>query len=144
MSTNAEYYQGTVLKISSDMTSASYVTFPDVELIDGPNYARDQLRVTTLDSGQWQEYTGGLTDGGELTFKINYIPTNTAHKVILTAIADGGTTGGRRMCRIDPGGSTSKSHYGLAVVTGHTMNGAAGEILTAQVKLKLSGAWTTP
>jgi len=70
---------GTLLKHSKD-GGTTYTTIAEVVSISGPGLSAEAIDVTSHDSPEgWREYVGGLKDGGEVTFDINFIPGNTTH-----------------------------------------------------------------
>lgn len=59
-----------------------FTAIANIESISGPSLEREEIDVTAHDSPQqWREYIGGLKDGGEITFDINYDPT--VHDVLV-------------------------------------------------------------
>lgn len=64
-------------------------TIAEVTDIGGPGLSRDTIEVTHHQSpARWKEFIKGLKDGGEVTFTINYIPTNTTHNVAAGLLGD--------------------------------------------------------
>ena len=52
---------------------STYDAIAKVFGLSGPNLSRDTIEVTTQDStNRWREYIGGLRDGGEVTFSVNF------------------------------------------------------------------------
>lgn len=79
--TDAKLGYGTKLKMS-DMATPTPVFSEIGEIKDGPNDedSVDLVEVTNHQSpGKRREYIGGLIDGGEVTFTVNYIPDNPTH-----------------------------------------------------------------
>lgn len=143
MSQAAEGGAGTVLKISSDTTTSNYQTIPDVEMISAIGLSGNPVDVTTLDStGNWREFKSFTKQGNKITFAFNYIPTNTTQKTPITAMTD--TTGNVRACRIDLGGSTSKSWVGQACVESVSLDVPNDNRLSGSITLQMSGVWTHP
>lgn len=73
------------------MTSSAFWAYGSSLSLDGvpvaeiteltpPQMARDEIDVTSHSSGDgYREFISGLRDGGEVTFKANWLPTNTSH-----------------------------------------------------------------
>lgn len=56
------------------------VEIAEVYDIGGPEFMSEQIEVTHLKSPNWwREFIGGLKDGGELTFSINFILSDPSH-----------------------------------------------------------------
>lgn len=73
---------GTLLKRSG-------TTVGEVYDISGPGLARDTIEVTHHQSpNRWREFIKSLKDGGEVTFSINYKPTDTTHNVAAGLLGD--------------------------------------------------------
>lgn len=52
---------------------SSYVKLANVYDINGPGFSREVVDITTYDStGGYREKIGGLRDGGQLTFTMNF------------------------------------------------------------------------
>lgn len=52
---------------------ADYVTIANVFGIDGPGFTREVVEITTYDSPNgYREKIGGLRDGGQITFSLNF------------------------------------------------------------------------
>lgn len=80
MTTAAIFAQGTLLKMGDGAGPEVFTTIAEVSSIKGPSLSRATVDVTSHDSvGGFREYIGGLGDGGELTFDMNYIPTGATH-----------------------------------------------------------------
>lgn len=64
-------------------------TVAEVNDISGPGLSRDNIEVTHHQSAnRWREFIKGLKDGGEVTFSVNYIPTNATHNVAAGMLGD--------------------------------------------------------
>ena len=80
MTTAAIFAQGTLLKIGDGAGSETFTTVAESMTIKGLSLTRATVDVTSHDStGGFREYIGGLADGGEVSFDINYIPSNSTH-----------------------------------------------------------------
>lgn len=81
MPSSAVFARGTALRVGDGATpTENFTTIPEVFGLKGPNLVQDMIEVTNHDSTQgFKEYIGGLLEGGEVTFSINYQPSNTVH-----------------------------------------------------------------
>jgi predicted secreted protein len=78
---------GTLLQIDDGM--GSFTTIGQVVNITGPGLSQDRIDVTTHSSpGGWREKVGGILDGGEVTFEINYDPADATHNATTGLIDD--------------------------------------------------------
>jgi tail tube protein len=55
----------------------NFVSVLGIKSITGPNMQRTTHDVTTMDSGTFREFIGGLVDAGEITFEANFLPRDT-------------------------------------------------------------------
>jgi predicted secreted protein len=66
---------GTTLGRESDMTPGTYIAVADITALSPPGVSRNTIDVTSHDSEDaWMEFVGGLKDGGEVSFEVNYQP----------------------------------------------------------------------
>ena len=64
-------------------------TIAEVTDITPPELSRDNIEVTHHQSpAAWREFIKGLKDAGEVSFSINYIPTNSTHNAGTGVLAD--------------------------------------------------------
>lgn len=72
---------GTLLKLgTTNTTAASFTTIAEVGDIDGPSDSVDTIEVTNHSSaGARKEFIAGLIDSGEVSFPINWIPSDATH-----------------------------------------------------------------
>lgn len=78
MATAAINAFGTLLKTGDGATGVeAFTTIAEVQNISGPSLSLEMLEVTNHSStAGWKERIGGLLDGGEVTFDVNFVPTN--------------------------------------------------------------------
>jgi hypothetical protein len=114
----------------------------EVVSISGPGLSRDTTEVTHLTSDDnAKEFIGGMVDGGEVSFEINYLPGNTTHQTLITDLY---TTGAATYTIVLTDGSSSEWTFS-AIVTGFELNGleTSGKI-SANVSMKVTGKPTFP
>lgn len=75
---NAFWVYGSSLQMGDGATpTENFTTVAEVKDITPPPFSRDSIEVTNQDSsGGWREFIAGWRDGGELTFEVNWLPTN--------------------------------------------------------------------
>ena len=76
---------GTLLKMSTEAGSPqTWITIGNVTDIQGPQRNRNIIDVSNL-SSEAAAKIGGLLDEGDVTFTVNYDPTNSTHQALDTA-----------------------------------------------------------
>ncbi len=83
MSSNALPSQGLKLKIVSGSPGV-YYDIPEVVSFSGPGGSGQIIDVTNLDSTAIEKVMG-LPDEGQLTFQINYVPSDAQHAALREA-----------------------------------------------------------
>lgn len=79
---------GIVLAMKATAAAAAYTDIGEPFEITPPEQMDDEIEVTNFGSPDGvKEYIGGLTDPGECTFSINYVPGGATEKLILDAKA---------------------------------------------------------
>lgn len=78
MATDAISAFGTAVQI--DAGGSGYVTIAELRDITGPNLALGTEDVTPQEAaGGWREFIPTLLEGGEVTFDLNFVPTEDTH-----------------------------------------------------------------
>jgi len=130
---------GTLLKIGDGATPENFTTIAEVTNIGGPALSLDPIEITSHSStGGWKEFIGGLLDAGEVSFDINYEPTEATHDASTGLIADMVARTLRNFQLVFPdAGSTTWSF--AALVTSFEPSEPVGDKLAAGVTLKVTG-----
>lgn len=69
---------GTQFRRGDGEDPEEFATIANVTNISGPSRERESIETTAHDSAdQYREYIPGLKDGGEVTFDLNYDPSET-------------------------------------------------------------------
>lgn len=68
--------QGTKFQREDDSTQGTFNDVANVFGISGPGMSRETIEITTYDSDGWREKIGGLRDGGQITFTMNFVRAN--------------------------------------------------------------------
>jgi predicted secreted protein len=80
--TDAIIGHGTAMQLEDSPGAGTYTTIAEVLAINGLSLGADTVEVTNMDStNKFREYIGGLRDGGEVSFDINWIIGNSTHDV---------------------------------------------------------------
>jgi predicted secreted protein len=130
---------GTLLKIGDGETEETFTTIAEVGDISGPGLSMDPIDVTSHSSSEgWREYIAGLLEAGEISFDINYIPTENTHKLATGLLGDFANKTKRNFQLVFPdAGNTTWSF--AALVTGFEPQEPVGDKLAASISLKLTG-----
>lgn len=138
--TNAISSFGTFLKKGDGGSPTEvFATIAEVGDIEGPDMSLATEEVTHQGSpGGWDEYVGTILSGGEISFPINYYPSDSTHDMVTGVQADMVNRVKRNFQLVypDPGGN---GYQFKALVTGFKPKGAVKGKLTADVKLKITG-----
>ena len=73
---------GTLLKIGDGGSPENFTIVAEVKDISGPKMKADTAETTTHSPGgvaptsAWKEYLATLLEAGDVTFKVNFVPTN--------------------------------------------------------------------
>lgn len=135
------YGQGTLLQMGDAATPTEvFTTIAEVRDITGPSISRDTLETTSHDTSDYRTFIGGLADGGEVSFDIQFGPAVTTHidtsgllsKLVSSSLPT--TTTNFRI--VMPG---SKRWNFAGIVTGFEMSAPIGDLLMASVTIKISG-----
>lgn len=115
-------------------------TIAEVTDITPPGFSRDTFELTHHQSpNMWREFGKSLKDGGEVSFSINYIPTNSTHNAatgLLGDFANNSTTDTWAIVFPDTGGTTWSFP---GIVTDFSPSAPIDDKLAADVTLKISG-----
>ena len=80
MTSSAIWSYGSTLQLGDGETSETFTTIAEVKDINGPSFSKDSIDVTSLDSSSgFKEYIAGWKDAGEVTFDVNWLPSNATH-----------------------------------------------------------------
>lgn len=116
-----------------------------VTSIDGPNPSAETIDVTALDStGGYREFITSFKDGGEVTFGINFVPSDVTQQALWTKFnantVDTWTIG-------FPDGETEMA-FSAYISTPPGVSASVGSVITGQVTLRLTGpvtvTWPAP
>lgn len=130
---------GTLLQIGDGGTPESFTTIAEVLDISGPDLSLDTEEVTSHDSpGGWEEHIGTILRSGEVTFDVNYVPTEATHDASTGLIADMVARTVRNFKLVFPdAGSTTWSFS--ALVTGVKPAAPVEGSLKGSITLKVTG-----
>lgn len=131
---------GTFLKIGDGGTPETFATIAEVLDIDGPDMSLETEDVTSHSSANgWDESVGTILSGGEVSYELNFVPTDATHDMTTGLQADmiNRTLRNFQLVYPDPGGN---GYAFAALVTGFKVKAPVKGKLAADVKMKISGA----
>lgn len=137
MSSSALEAQGMLLKIGNGLSSETFTTIPEIKTFSGPGGSATVIDVSDFSSTARQKRMG-LNDEGQLSFTINYVPTNTQHALLRTQRASRELTS-FQLVFTDTGNTTWDFE---AYVNGFSVSGAVDGVVEANVTLEISGSIT--
>mgnify|MGYP003628270574 CR=1 FL=1 len=111
-------------------------TIADVTSISPISLSLATLDTSNLES-TWRTFIGGIKDGGECTFEINYDPASTSHLTIESAI-----DGLKRDIKVTF--SDDKFMEFDAVITSFSVTAAMDSVVVASLGMKITDAITFP
>jgi predicted secreted protein len=80
---------GASLLRSDMLESPTFEEIANVTSITGPSISRNVYDVTAHDSpDSYMEFIGGLKDGGEISFELNWNPENDTHAALFSDLDD--------------------------------------------------------
>ena len=125
---------GTLLKRGDGGSPENFTVIAEVGDIKPPAFSVDTEEVTHQQSpGGFKEYVATLLDAGEVTFDLNFIPTDTSHQALLS---DMQARVKRNYQVVFPEGTTWTFS---AFVTAFESDAPTGGKLSASVTLKVTG-----
>ncbi len=130
---------GTRLQMGDGASPENFTTIAEVKDISGPALALDTEEVTAHDSpGGWEEHIGTILRSGEVSFDINYIPTQATHNPSTGLIRDMVQRTLRNFRMIFPNAGNTTWSFS-AFVTGVGPSAPVAGVLTASVTLRITG-----
>lgn len=137
MATQAIPAQGTLLQL--DDGAGNYTTIAEVKDIRGPGFTTNFTDVTSHDSPDYtREFISGLRDPGEVTFSVNFVPTNPTHNLSAGLMSLQQNRTKRNYKLIFPDVSTTTWTF-AAYVSRFEPGAPVDGALTADVTLRVTG-----
>jgi predicted secreted protein len=128
---------GTLLQLGDGAGPEVFTTVGEVTDISGPSGEKETIEVTNHSSPDgYKEYIGGLKDGGEVSFDINFVPDDPQSQALLDEF-EAATTANWQL--LFPEGSK----IGFAgFLTGFEFSAPVDDKLGASLTLKVTGSIT--
>jgi hypothetical protein len=127
---------GATFEVETSAGSGVFTELAEITSISPPNLAVDEVEVTHMSSpDRTKEFIAGLTDPGDMSVELNYIPASATDDFILAWRTDGST----RSCRITYPDETTTDTF-PAFVKGFAPTLATADKAAATLTLKVAGA----
>lgn len=129
----------TLLKIGDGATSESFSTVAELRTISGPKLTAETIDVTVHNTPTpWRRFISGLLDGGEITFELNFIPTDPTHSYSSGLLKDMTDRARRNFQTVFPDSGTTTWTL-PTIITGFETTADPAAVLMAHVTLKVAG-----
>lgn len=116
---------------------AAYVAIAEITNMTPPNQQVDQVDVSNMDSAnRTREFIAGLTDPGEMTVEMNFVPNSTTDALIRARRLAGDYQNAKI---VFPNGA---QWVFAAFVSGYEISTPIDDKMTATLTLKVAGAIT--
>lgn len=142
MATNAISANGTLLQIGDGATpTEAFTTIAEVKTIGGPTLSARMQEVIHHSGGGWVDKLAILLDAGDVSFEINFIPTDATHSYAAGLLKDFYNKTRRNFKLIFPDAGTTTWQF-AAFVSEFESNAPSDNVLTASVTLTVTGVPT--
>jgi predicted secreted protein len=134
--------KGTLIKLGTATSPPTFSTIAQVRSIDGPTTSAEVVDITTHSTaGKWRERLSVLGDPGEISFEINFDPSEATHSF---------TTGlwkllselEKRPYQLVLAGNSGTLQF-HAYVTRHAIRAPVDGVLGAAITLAIAGPVST-
>ena len=138
MPTGAMKSKGITLQRSAGGSPDVFTTVGEVLSFDGPSMSLPTEEATSFDS-TWAEVIAGVPDGGQVTFQINYIPSNVPQAGLQDDL-ENGTRRAFRLVFTDTG--SSKLEFSGYVTALSPSSGGPNSRVVGSCTIRIDGAVT--
>lgn len=137
---NAVAGYGTLLKLGDGGGPETFTTIAEVKDVTGPGMEADTIESTNHSSPNgWKEYLAGMLDAGEVTFSVNFIPSDATQDDATGLIFVMKQRLKRNFQLLWPGPGANRLCAFPALVTGFEPTAPVDDALTADITLKVTG-----
>lgn len=132
---------GTLIKIGDGGSPEAFTTIARVKDIKGPGVKNDVEDVTCQDSAGWKEKLATISDGGQVTFELQFIPTNATHSYSAGLLKDAYNRTKRNFQLVWPDSGNTTWTF-AAYVAQFLPSGPVKGVLGGSVTLEVTGTPT--
>lgn len=80
MTSSAFWAYGSTLQLGDGATPEVFTSIAEIVELTPPQMSRDEIDVTSHSSSDgYREFIAGMRDGGEVSFRANWLPTDATH-----------------------------------------------------------------
>jgi hypothetical protein len=132
---------GTTFSIESTDSPGDYIEFGEIIDVTPPNAQVDQVEVTHMQSpDRVKEFIAGLTDYGDMSVTMNYIPSSATDDLILAWRTSGAT---RSLKILYPSANSPRPYDTFnGFILGYAITDPVADKMTATLTIKVAGAVT--
>lgn len=136
---SAVHAYGTLLKAGDGASPETFTTIAEVRNGPGLGFSVDDIEVTNHDStNAWKEFIPGLLDAGEVSFSINFLPTNATHSASAGILNDMQDRTVRNFQLVMSDGSSATWNF-TGYYKGFNANFPPESQIEAEVTIKVTG-----
>ena len=140
MTTEVTIGYGTLFATGNGATPEVFTTLAEVTSITPPNFARDSIDASHGQSpGAMREFIAGMTDPGEVSIEMNFVPGNAAADALADELALTPATATKNRRITFPDGTTWDFP---AFLTAFEPDAPLDDKMTASATFKVAGAVT--
>lgn len=137
MATKAKSTKGLRLQRGDGGGSEIFTTIGEVTNIKGPSEKAPQIDATSFDS-TGMEFIGGLADGGEVTFDVNFVGSDAQQQGLRTDLR-AGTLRNFKIIINDHISSPTTISLSAIVTAAPEISGGVNQVIKGSVSIKVSG-----
>lgn len=131
---------GTQFLMQATAAAAGLTKLGEVTNVTMPNEQISEVEATHYESpGRAREFIPGLSDAGEITVELNWVPGDATDKLIAAAKADGKV---RTMRVVTPPDDTQQMYSFPGFIRGYERALPMDDRLTATITIRIAGAVT--
>jgi predicted secreted protein len=129
---------GTQFLMAATPGASSLTKLAEITAVGLPNEQVAEVEVTHYESpGRTREFIAGLSDAGEITIEMNWVPGSATDALIAAAKADGKV---RTMRVVTPADDTRQMYSFPGFVRGFERTAPIDDRMTATVTIRVAGA----
>lgn len=131
---------GTLLKMGDGAMPEVFATIAEITDLSGPGFSLDTIEATSHSSpGAFKEYVVGPLDGTEVSFTINFIPTDPTHGTGTGGLLSAMLARAKKNFRIVFPDTAATTWEVSGLITGFDMAEPTDDMLSADVTIKVTG-----
>lgn len=131
---------GTLLKMGDGAGPEVFATIAEITDLSGPGFSLDTIEATSHSSpGAFKEYVVGPLDGTEISFTVNFVPTDPTHGTGPTGIMTAMLAREKKNFQIVFPDTANTTWQVSGYITGFDLAEPVDDMLSADVTVKVTG-----